>query len=83
MIIACFLTTVKTLKGRESSVKQILTIVKILLAASCAYSGASTSYAGIPEVKTGSAEYLNWVKDAMIFMILPGLKQLLGIEKDL
>jgi len=42
------------------------------------YLGASTYYAGILGMKPESSLYLQWVKQALIFMILPRLKQLLG-----
>ncbi len=67
------------LQGSEASIGMLTTNFNTL---AINYLGASTYYAGILGLTPGSAEYLKWVKDAMVFMILPRLKQLLGIEKD-
>ncbi len=42
------------------------------------YLGASTYYAGILGMEPLSRQYMEWVKDSLIYMILPRLKQLLG-----
>lgn len=67
------------LRSSEASIGMLTTNFNTL---AINYLGASTYYAGILGLKPGSTEYLKWVKDAMVFMILPRLKQLLGIEKD-
>ncbi len=47
------------------------------------YLGASTYYAGILELKPGSRQYLKWVKETMMFVFLPQLKQIIkGGKQD-
>lgn len=42
------------------------------------YLGANTYYSGILGMEPQSPEYLQWVKDSLMFVVLPRLKQLLG-----
>jgi AcrR family transcriptional regulator len=42
------------------------------------YLGANTYYSGILGMEPQSPEYLQWVKESLMYMVLPRLKQLLG-----
>ncbi len=63
------------LQGSEASIGMLTTNFNTL---AINYLGASTYYAGILGLKPGSAEYLKWVKDAMVFMILPMISKSIG-----
>lgn len=45
------------------------------------YLGAGPYYAGILGMTPGSRQYQQWVKESLIFMILPKLKQLLNVNE--
>ena len=62
------------LRGSKQDI-EILTMSFNTLAIN--YLGASTYYAGILGMKPLSHQYMKWVKDSLIYMILPRLKQLL------
>lgn len=63
------------LSGSKQDIEMLTTSFNTL---AINYLGASTYYAGILGMQPGSRQYMQWVKDSLIYMILPGLKQLLG-----
>jgi AcrR family transcriptional regulator len=69
-------TFIKTvpLKGTEKDIKMLTTNFNTM---AINYLGASDYYAGILGMEPQSPQYLKWVKDSLIFMILPQFKQLL------
>ena len=62
------------LRGSKQDI-EILTMSFNTLAVN--YLGASTYYAGILGMDPTSLQYMKWVKDSLIYMILPRLKALL------
>jgi len=63
------------LNGSKQDIEMLTTSFNTL---AINYLGASTYYAGILGMEPGSRQYMEWVKDSLIYMILPRLKQLLG-----
>ncbi len=63
------------LKGSKHEIVMLITSFNTL---AVNYLGARTYYAGILGMEPGSHQYMEWVKDSLIYMILPRLKQLLG-----
>jgi AcrR family transcriptional regulator len=62
------------LKGTKEDVKMLTTNFNTMV---INYLGASDYYAGILGMEPRSPEYLKWVKNSLISMILPQFKQLL------
>lgn len=62
------------LQGPTNSIRMLTTNFNTM---AINYLGASTYYAGILGMRPDSPDYLKWVKDALTFMVLPVLKQLL------
>lgn len=63
------------LRATEGDIKMLTTNFNTMV---INYLGASTYYAGILGLEPQSPEYLKWVKNSLIFMILPKFKQLLS-----
>jgi len=62
------------LRGTEGDIKMLTTNFNTM---AINYLGASDYYAGILGMEPQSPEYLKWVKNSLIFMILPQFKRLL------
>ncbi|MDA3896231.1 MAG: TetR/AcrR family transcriptional regulator [Desulfobacteraceae bacterium] len=63
------------LKGSKHNIEMLITSFNTL---AVNYLGARTYYAGILGMDPASRQYMDWVKDSLIYMILPRLRQLLG-----
>jgi AcrR family transcriptional regulator len=63
------------LKGSVSDIQKLTTSFNTL---AINFLGANTYHASILGMTPHSKEYLRWVKDSMMFMILPRLKQIIG-----
>lgn len=64
-------------RGTKEDIKMLTTNFNTMVVN---YLGASDYYAGILGMEPQSPEYLKWVKDCLIFMILPRFKELLKGE---
>jgi AcrR family transcriptional regulator len=62
------------LKGSKRDIEMLTTSFNTL---AINYLGARTYYAGILGMDPSSRQYMEWVKESLIYMILPRLKQLL------
>ena len=69
------LTQAIPLKGSNREIEMLTTSFNTL---AVNYLGAKTYYAGILGMDPASRQYMDWVKDSLVYMILPRLKQLLG-----
>lgn len=63
------------LKGSKHDIEMLTTSFNTL---AINYLGARTYYASILGMDPKSRQYMEWVKESLIYMILPRLKQLLG-----
>jgi AcrR family transcriptional regulator len=63
------------LKGSKQDIEMLTTSFNTL---AVNYLGARTYYAGILGMDPTSPQYIKWVKDSLIYMTLPRLRQLLG-----
>lgn len=64
------------LKGSKHDIEMLVTSFNTL---AINYLGARTYYGGILGMDPTSPQYIKWVKDSLIYMTLPRLRQLLGV----